>query len=196
MLRRLNLIRTLYERQCEKFRTTSWLGWTQRVASRLQPGFPSWTSALAMILPICWRRDNAQVLGDSGRRKQPHGVRGGTGNPSRPDIAAIVAEELAKQRLARGAGCRCSDAAYRSSGDGGNRHPSPSSRSTSQILGRTGKKDGQGNLVARVRKCQDRLRYLKEHHADIPLWKLDLPTIDKMAAYWRNRPTTKTREPM
>lgn len=58
-------------------------------------------------------------------------------------------------------------------------------------LTETGKKDGQGNLVARVRKCQDRLKYLKEHHADMPLWKLDLPAIDKITAYWRNRPNTR-----
>ena len=57
----------------------------------------------------------------------------------------------------------------------------------------TGKRDQDGNLASRVRKCRDRLGYLKEHHEDCPLWKLDLPLLQKMAAYWRNRPLTKRR---
>jgi hypothetical protein len=54
----------------------------------------------------------------------------------------------------------------------------------------TGDRDQDGNLVARVRKSKDRLRYLKNHHENLPLWQLTLPVIDKMAAYWRNRPMT------
>ena len=57
----------------------------------------------------------------------------------------------------------------------------------------TGKRDQDGNLASRVRKCRDRIGYLKEHHEDCPLWKLDLPLLQKMAAYWRNRPLTKRR---
>jgi len=46
-----------------------------------------------------------------------------------------------------------------------------------------GNRDQDGNLVSRVRKCQARLRYLKNHHENIPLWQMTLPVIDKMAAY-------------
>lgn len=55
----------------------------------------------------------------------------------------------------------------------------------------TGKRDNDGNLSSRVGKCRDRLRYLKDHHEDLPLWQLDFGAIDKMAAYWRNRPVTE-----
>ena len=55
----------------------------------------------------------------------------------------------------------------------------------------TGKRDENNNLATRVRKCRDRLRYLTQHHEDIPLWQLDKPKLEVMAAYWRNRPATK-----
>ncbi len=61
----------------------------------------------------------------------------------------------------------------------------------SDHLCEVGKKDQNGNLSNRVRKCRDRLGYLKRHHEDCPLWKLNLPLIHKMAAYWQNRPPTK-----
>ena len=61
----------------------------------------------------------------------------------------------------------------------------------SDHLSHTGKKDKGGNLFCCVRKRKDRLRYLKQHHKDLPLWRFDLPTIEIMAAYWRNRPITK-----
>ena len=65
----------------------------------------------------------------------------------------------------------------------------------SDHLEATGNRDQEGNLATRARKCRDRLRYLKNHHENIPLWQLTLPVIDKIAAYWRNRPMTarKTR---
>ena len=64
---------------------------------------------------------------------------------------------------------------------------------TTAIFSDTGKRDQDGELSSRTRKCQDRLRYLKEHHENLPLWKLTLPNIQKMAAYWQNRPLTKRK---
>ena len=32
---------------------------------------------------------------------------------------------------------------------------------------------------------------MKQHHADCPLWRLDLAGIERMVSYWRNRPLTK-----
>jgi len=61
----------------------------------------------------------------------------------------------------------------------------------SEHLNHTGKKDQGGNLFICVRKRKDRLIHIKQHHENLPLWKLDLPTIEKMSAYWRNRPNTK-----
>jgi hypothetical protein len=57
----------------------------------------------------------------------------------------------------------------------------------------TGKKNQNGDLATRVGKCCDRLTYLKQHHEDMALWQLNLPAIEKIAAYWRNRPPTKRR---
>jgi len=58
----------------------------------------------------------------------------------------------------------------------------------------TGERDANGDLKTSLRKTKEYLEYLKKHHEDVPIWKLDLPTIDKMAAYWKNRPKTKKAE--
>jgi hypothetical protein len=58
-------------------------------------------------------------------------------------------------------------------------------------LKNTGKTDEDGNLVARVNKCRDRLRYLKQAHKDLPLWRLDLTQLSEIIAHWRNRPRTQ-----
>jgi hypothetical protein len=55
----------------------------------------------------------------------------------------------------------------------------------------TGKRNQNGDLATRIGKCRDRLTYLKQHHEDMPLWQLNLPAIERMAAYWRNRPKTR-----
>ncbi|MGA2062718.1 MAG: hypothetical protein ABSG67_19775 [Thermoguttaceae bacterium] len=55
----------------------------------------------------------------------------------------------------------------------------------------TGKRDENGNLSTHIRNCQERLSYLKQHHDNCPLWQLNLPYVEKMVAYWRNRPETK-----
>jgi len=54
-----------------------------------------------------------------------------------------------------------------------------------------GDQDEQGNLTGYVRKCLDRLKYLKEAHTDMVLTTgLTLPAIEAMASHWRNRPKT------
>ncbi len=58
-------------------------------------------------------------------------------------------------------------------------------------LTKTGDRDQDDNLSSGVRKSLDRLRYLKAHHEDTPLWNLGFDMIDTMAAYWRNRPKTE-----
>ncbi len=42
-----------------------------------------------------------------------------------------------------------------------------------------------------IHKRTERVKYLKEHLEDFPLWKLDFPEIERIVAYWRNRPKTK-----
>lgn len=58
-------------------------------------------------------------------------------------------------------------------------------------LEKTGDRNKDGSLSTRTRKCIDRLRYLRDHHENRPLWTLDLAQIEQIAAYWRNRPPTK-----
>ena len=47
------------------------------------------------------------------------------------------------------------------------------------------------SVSSHTHKRIDRVKYLKEHIDDFPLWKLDLPAVDRIVAYWRNRPATK-----
>ena len=195
MLRRLNLIRTLYEKQCDRTKISSWLGWTYKVARKIAAGLP--------ITDECIGCDPAHLSGVIAQLRE-WGIQVTVNNATayaegleihRQQITSLVqtlvAEAFAKQRRLKGA---VADVATLPNDplamvETATMHEALEARR--KYLTETGKKDGQGNLVARVRKCQDRLRYLREHHANIPLWKLDLPTIEKMAAYWRNRPTTR-----
>ena len=63
----------------------------------------------------------------------------------------------------------------------------------SETLREESKRDSDGNLVARTRKCMDRLKYLKQAQEDMPLWRFRLPEISQMAAHWRNRPLTRKK---
>ena len=47
------------------------------------------------------------------------------------------------------------------------------------------------SVSSHTHKRIDRVKYLKEHVGDFPLWKLDLPAVERIVAYWRNRPKTK-----
>ena len=48
-------------------------------------------------------------------------------------------------------------------------------------------KPGSSGVDRYKRLC----KYLKDHHEDMPLWHLQLPQIQSMAAYWQNRPPTE-----
>lgn len=60
---------------------------------------------------------------------------------------------------------------------------------------KTGKRDEKNYLSGYSRSLISRGKWLKERHEDLPLRKLDLPALEKIHAYWRNRPLThkKTR---
>jgi hypothetical protein len=195
MQRRLDLIRMLYEKQCERTNINYWHGWTYRVALKIAAG--------EVITDECIGCNPAATVGVVVQLRA-WGIPVTVGNPIAYAeglaihqeqittlVQKLVAEEVTKLRRVRGA---VADTATLpddplAMAETATLHQALEARRN--YLTDTGKKDGQGSLVARVRKCQDRLRYLKQHHADMPLWKLDLPTIDKMAAYWRNRPITK-----
>jgi hypothetical protein len=195
MQHRLGLIRMLYEKQCERTNINYWHGWTYRVALGIAAGEaitddcigcnPAHSASVvsqlrAWGIPVTVNNPTAYAEGLTIHRDQVVNL-----------VQELVAEEFAKQCRERGAVANTatlpSDPLVMV--ETATLHQTLEARRT--YLTDTGKRDGQGSLVARVRKCQDRLRYLKEHHADMPLWKLDLAAIDKMAAYWRNRPATK-----
>ncbi len=46
-------------------------------------------------------------------------------------------------------------------------------------------------ITHRLHNRLARIKYLKEHTEDFPLWRFDFPQIEKIVAYWRNRPVTQ-----
>ena len=197
MEKRLNLIRNLYERQCQRFKRDFWQNWTRQVALKLAAGQPvidqcigdgpRYTVAVveqlrAWGIPVEVTKPDVYAEGLAIHREQVESV-----------VQKLVAEEFAKQRELRGP---AADAAVLPQDPLLMTETSTLHQTLEayrKYLTDTGKKDQHGALVTRVRKCRDRIRYLKEHHDDTPLWKLDLPRIAEMAAYWRNRPKTKKR---
>ena len=65
------------------------------------------------------------------------------------------------------------------------------STSASPTPGNTASGTARATLPSRPASASSGLKPCKEHHADCPLWRLDLGGIDRLAGYWRNRPTTK-----
>ncbi len=194
--RRLGLIRTLYEKQRERFQKPCWYDWTWKVALKIAAGQavidqcigddPRHMAAIVDQLrtwgiPVEVTKPEAYAEGLAIHKEQIEAV-----------VQRLVADELAKQSQARGAVAgqvvlpqdplaMAETATLHQALDAFRKH-----------LEDTGNRDQDGNLVTGIRKCQDRVRYLKQHHRDnVPLWKLDLPKIGEMAAYWRNRPMTK-----
>jgi len=55
------------------------------------------------------------------------------------------------------------------------------------------KRDKGGAISTSTRKYLKQLDYLKQHQ-DISLWQLNLPVLQTMAAYWRNRPKARKGE--
>lgn len=55
----------------------------------------------------------------------------------------------------------------------------------------TGKRDEKNILTAHIGKCIEQLEAMKEHHADLRIWQLDLSAIEKIISYWKQRPETK-----
>lgn len=53
------------------------------------------------------------------------------------------------------------------------------------------KTNANGNIKANTHRKISQVKYLKEHHQDLPLWRLDLTECQKMVSYWASRPNTK-----
>ena len=206
--RRLGYIRDLYGRQCAELGVDCWagwaLGWAQRIAAqgvpiRIYPStyalvnegqaaeelaiarqLQAWGVPIEIADPALIasgdkflqgqitqqvNRAMAQVLNDLGNRWGPDTIR-------QAKQQAIPDDPLAAETRT----LHVALDAY------------------SEHLQKTGKRNQEGELASSVRKSRDRLRYLKDHHEDVPIWKLNLPAIEEMAAYWRNRPKTAKAE--
>jgi hypothetical protein len=206
--RRLDYIRDLYDRQCAELGIDYWMGWTLHWAMRLAAGPP------IKVYPSEHAQANSGQAAEEVnfvRMLQSWGVPIeicdsdflATGNRF---IRKQIEEEV--NRAVEGAVLRLGSAWGATTVqqlrnetvppnmvDAETRTLHEALDARSDHLEATGNRDQEGNLATRARKCRDRLRYLKNHHENIPLWQLTLPVIDKIAAYWRNRPMTarKTR---
>jgi hypothetical protein len=204
-MRRLDAIRDLYARQCAELGVDYWVGWIWCWAARLAQAVPlvvygehdldtkSATASegaagdnlrqIAQLqawgTPITIADPRLQTLGYAYIRKDMD-----------RQIAQAVDKALAEVRE------RWGDDAIEKAG------VPPVTSAASGTLHKAiddciayteqhGKKDGGGGLAQSPRKNIERLRALQGHHADLPLWRLDIGGIDGLAGYWRNRPTTK-----
>jgi hypothetical protein len=196
-MRRLDLIRSLYEKQCARSGIDFWNEWTRHVAVRIGAGQPINDTFLGDIdhpQHMAGCVDQLQAWGIPVTITEP-GAYGEGLNAHSDQIQAVVqklvAEEMARQTGIRGAVAgkvslpvdplaMAETATFHQAIDAYSSH-----------LKTTGKTDENGNLVARANKCRDRLRYLKQTHKDLPLWRLDLTQLSEIVAHWRNRPRTK-----
>ena len=195
--RRLDLIRSLYESQCDRFHLTFWIEWTRRVAATIACGQPITDAAIGDADHLEYRAGAIEQLKDWGipvvvNDAKAHGEGLQIHNKQ---IAAVVQQmvkdELARQHDVRGAVAQTATLPA---------DPLAMAETSSfhQVLDaysahreKTGSRDENDNLKLRIHKSRDRVRYLKQHHDDMPLWKLQLPVIEVIASYWRNRPKTR-----
>jgi hypothetical protein len=202
--RRLDYVRDLYDRQCAEHGTDYWAEWTLLWAQRLASGPP-----IKVYASTTAKANTGQAAEEVGvvRKLQSWGVPIEITDPdleasgygfiqNQIEVQVNRAVEHVVGRLEKSWGKELigqarSGALPRDFVNAETRTLHEALDAYSKHLLDTGKRDQNGHLSTRTRKCRDRLEYLKEHHDDFPLWKLDLPCIQKTAAYWRNRPLTK-----
>ncbi len=194
MERRLTLIRTLYDRQCQRSQIDCWDHWSLRVAKRIGRGQPITDVFLAtMFEPVTVAGTVAQLrawgipvqIGDTFEQGM---------QVSQEQIEAIVAravqEQVSHLRSVRGV---VVDQAVISD-------PMTMTETASfyealdsfrQYLRDTGKKDERGKLTNTVFTNIDTLKQIKERSEDFPLRQFNLPKWESLLAVWKNRPTTK-----
>ena len=204
-LRRLAAIRDLFDQQCERHETDRWEPWLLRFALRLAKGDRTveWEVSQyskqdaddaaheAMLL------DELSILGLDIRTDDPATLAQGRKRVrewlnNQVQVAVSKAIEEAKTELLERYGPIASNMTRPMT------HPECYETKTfhaaldaySLSLKKTGDKNAAGDLKTGVLKSVDRVRYLKDHHDDMPLWQLNLPVLEEHAAYWRNRPKT------
>ncbi len=202
-LRRLNHIRDLYDHQCTEYGIDYWSGWALPWAKKLEQQIPvrvyasdaarcregSAAEELAVIyklqswgLPIQIADPDFHAAGYSFLKKaveaevakavekvlQSEGLSWG------PEAIQKVQERLPENWAA------VEQRTFHDAIDAYKAHRQA-----------TSKQDKGGSITTSTRKSLRQLDYLKQHHANMPLWQLDLPALQTMGAYWRNRPDTR-----
>lgn len=205
-MRRLELIRLLYEKQCERHKVDFWRDWARRVAVKIGSGqsitdvsfaddtWPNSAKFRASMVSML------QSWGIPVQVDEPQALASGLAqyqDEITELVQKLVVEELSKLKATHG---EVVEVSQRSLPD----DPLLLAETTSlhkaidaysRHLKDTGKRDSNGNLSTYTNKCVDRLRYLKEAHDDLPLWRLmDFLAIERMVAHWRNRPNTAKGE--
>lgn len=197
-LSRLNVIRDLFDRQCREYRCDTW-------ARSMLP----WANRAAKEIPVRWygsdySRENgweaAEYLGII-HRLQSWGFPIQIMDPTVVQSGQDYIREFIQSQV--------KDAISKVMGDVGTVWGEKTVQQAQQTLpadwmtaDQRGLHDaldayaqhirGNNKLTSYVRRILQEVSYLKEHHPeDITLWKLDLPEIQQIAAYWRNRPETK-----
>jgi len=194
MKRRLDVIRTLYDRQCERSQIERWNHWALQVARRIGNGEQLTDGFLATMF------DSVTVAGVAAQLRA-WGISVTTGDihqqgmqVSQEQIEAIVAksvqEQVAQLRSVRGV---IVDQAV--VGDPMTMAETASFYEALDSFGfymrETGKKDERGKLTNTVYTDLDTLKQIKERIDDFPLRQFLLPKWEAVLAVWKNRPTTK-----
>lgn len=202
-LRRLNHIRDLYDRQCADHGIDFWAGWALPWAQRLAQGVP-----VRVYASDSAHKNDGQAAEELSEiyKLQAWGLPIQIADPElqasgqnflRRDIEAEVAKAVEKifqragdvwgpatiQKVQEGLPSNWADAEQRTlheAIDAYKEHRKAIS-----------KRDKGGAISTSTRKYLRQLDYLKQHHKDISLWQLNLPVLQTMAAYWRNRPKTR-----
>ena len=199
-MKRLDAIRYLYDRQCKELGLDFWAGWVHGWALKLAQNVPIVVYAsdtalnnegqageeLGLVsqlqawgVPITIADPRLQTIGYGFMRKRID-----------EEVEKAVSKAVAELRRSWG------DEAMEKAG------VPPATAIASGTLHKAideckayteqhGKRDGKGDLAQWPRKCIERLDALKEHHADTPLWRLDVAGIEGLVSYWRHRPMTK-----
>ena len=196
-MRRLDLIRSLYDKQCKRSGIDHWNRWTRNVAERIASGEMVTDTFLGSISEpqhMAGCVDQLQAWGIPVVVTEPEAYARGlemNNQQIQVIIQKLVAEELCNQRNFRGVIAdkvslpvdplvMAETSTLHEAIDAYDRY-----------MKKYGKTDENGKLVTSVYKRSDRLRYLKNAHKDLPLWKLDLSKLTTFATHWRNRPNTE-----
>ena len=203
-LRRLEVIRDLYERQCADLGLDFWAGWVQCWAVKVAQGVPVTVHASSGALSNAGQA--AEELGIV-RQLQAWGVPIVVADDL-PQLGYAALRQQIDQAVQRAVQAAVEELRSRWRGgiveEAEQQTALPADPKTAPVgtlhgamdyykayLNQTGVKDGQGNLSQQTRKCLTWLDMLKEHYADCQLWQMDIGAIQKMISYWRSRPPTK-----